>query len=471
MKEKYSHDALKKKLEQLPVPDEEQSWQKMKALWDKDKKNRRILPPFFLNCAGWSLLILLTAGGIFIFRPFSKDNSVSKIDSVETKNIQTGKTSQTPKTKTSSDSGIAYDSRRNDIVFSVPLKNKDDQNSGNKKDQNLSSKLNDKEGNKRTSSNPPVLSRLNKTKEHRLQPIAGSRINKDLAQSIDDNSSENIVVEKDSVPIPGNEALAQSIKDSISENNIVANKDPGQINDSTTLEKTGKDSLLSEKSLVPKKQKNPDFYLTMGLSLQQQLPLNGQSLNSYSVNGRKSALADYLPAIYLRLYKDKWFLQAGFRYSAPEATKEVTYRSTTTRNSARRTVTFATFRLKKTFSHQVPFSFNYSLLPNFSFGAGGMYSRFQTAVSEMELKRRNQRTNIETVSKNILAIPSNTDSVFTASQWHYLLQTEYSWKKWGVGLRYTGGLQPFIRYIENGIRKEEKNNSLQVLLRYNFVKR
>ena len=109
--------------------------------------------------------------------------------------------------KTSSDSGIAYDSGRNDTVFSVPFKNKGYQNSGNKKDQDAVIKLNNKERNKRTGSNPPVFSRLNKTKEQRLQPIAGSRINKDLAQSIKDNTSENIVVQKDSAPLPGNEGF------------------------------------------------------------------------------------------------------------------------------------------------------------------------------------------------------------------------------------------------------------------------
>jgi hypothetical protein len=67
--------------------------------------------------------------------------------------------------------------------------------------------------------------------------------------------------------------------------------------------------------------------------------------------------------------------------------------------------------------------------------------------------------------------PSMADSVFTSSQWNYLLQAEYSWKKWGAGFRYTGGLQPFIRYIENGIIKEEKNHSLQFFLRYDFLKR
>jgi hypothetical protein len=438
MKEKYSHDALNKKLEELSVPDEEQSWQKMKALLDKDEKNDRILPPFFLNCAGWALLMLFIAGGIFIFRPFSEDNSVSKINPIEKKKTPAGKIFQTPQAKSSSENG------RDSIGFSVPLKNKDYQNPGNKKDKNLITKVNNREGNKRTASNPSVLSRLKKNGVERLQPVIIS---------------------------PVNEALTQSIQDSTSENNIVIKKDSGQINDSTTLEKIDKDSLVSEKKLVQEEQKIPNFYLAAGLSLHQQLPLNGQSLNAYSVNGRISSLADYLPAIYLRLYKEnKWFLQAGFRYSAPQATKELLYRSTTTRDIVRRTTAHATLRLKKTFYHQLPFSFNYSLLPNFSLGAGGMYSRFEGAVSEIELRVRNNQTNTETVTRNIMKVPSTMDSVFTASQWNYLLQAEYSWKKWGVGFRYTGGLQPFILYTENGIMKEEINHSLQVFLRYDFLK-
>src|SRR5688572_7984146 len=115
MKEKYSHDALNKKLEELSLPDEEQSWQKMKALLDKDEENDRILPPFFLTCAGWALLILFIAGGIFIFWPFSDDNSVSKIYPIEKKK-PAGEISQTPQAKTSSENG------RDSTVFSVPLK-------------------------------------------------------------------------------------------------------------------------------------------------------------------------------------------------------------------------------------------------------------------------------------------------------------------------------------------------------------
>jgi hypothetical protein len=482
MKEKYSHDALNKKLEELSLPDEEQSWQKMKALLDKDEKKDRILPPFFLNCAGWALLILFTAGIIFIFHPFSEDNSVSKednsvskIDPIEKKKMPAGEASKTPQAKSSSENG------RNSTVFSVPLKTKDHQNPGDKKYESLITKVNNSEEKKRTGVNSPVLSRLKKYEERTLQPAINSPINEALTQSIQDKASENnIVIEKDSRQI--NDSASENdivirkdpsqISVSTSENNMVVKKDFGQINDSTTLEKTDKDSIVSEKKTGHEKNKTSNFYLAAGLSLHQQLPINGQSLNDYSVNGRKSSFADYLPAIYLRLYKEnKWFLQAGFRYSAPQATKELLYRSTTTRDNIRRTTTIATLRLKKTFYHQLPFSFNYSLFPNFSLGGGGIYSRFESAISEIELKVRNNQTNTETVTRSIINIPPTTDSVYTTSQWHYLLQAEYSWKKWGAGFRYTGGLRPFIRYIENGIMKKEKNNSLQIFLRYDFLKR
>jgi len=439
MKEKYNHEALNKKLEELSLPDEEQSWQKMKALLDREEENDRILPPFFLTCAGWALLILFIAGGVFIFWP-SNEDSISKTDPTKKKEISAGNTPQLPQVKTSSDSNS------DTIGFSSPSKIEHYQIPLDQKNKNLKTKVNNKiEEKKRTGAKRPVLLPLKKnTDAGTPQPSVNSPINENPTQTVQDKTSDSIITKKDSV----------------------------QIKDTAALETIDKDSLVVEKKIEPKEKKNQNFYFAAGLSLQQQLPIGGQSLTPYSAYGRKSSLSNYLPAIYLRFYKEnRWSLQVDFRYGAPQATKELSYRSTTTRDSMRRTTTSATLRLKKTFYHQLPFSFNYSPFPDFSFGAGGMYSRFESAVSENELKVRNNQTNTETVTRRIIKIPSTTDSVFTASQWNYLLQAEYSWKKWGAGFRYTGGLQPFIRYTENGIKKEEKNHSLQVFLRYDFLKR
>ena len=54
----------------LPLPDQEQSWQHMKQMLDDDDRKRRILPPVFLNCAGWAVALLLVVGAAWlIVRP------------------------------------------------------------------------------------------------------------------------------------------------------------------------------------------------------------------------------------------------------------------------------------------------------------------------------------------------------------------------------------------------------------------
>jgi hypothetical protein len=178
----------------------------------------------------------------------------------------------------------------------------------------------------------------------------------------------------------------------------------------------------------------------------------------------------------VRLHRqEKWFIDGGFRYGAPQSVKEVSYNTNSFIQvdslQGQVTVTTTTFTssLKKTFYHQVPFSFNYMVRPNLSLGAGLVYSRFYGAVSEEEVRiKRNQVDSL--ASKKIVQVPSNTDSFFTKSQIQLLLQTEYQWKRLGLGLRYTKGLQPFLRYISNGQLKEEKNQSLQLYLRFRIWK-
>ena len=55
----------------LPLPGEEQSWQKMKQMLDEDDRKRKPLVPIFLkSCAGWGLasLLVITAAW-FILKP------------------------------------------------------------------------------------------------------------------------------------------------------------------------------------------------------------------------------------------------------------------------------------------------------------------------------------------------------------------------------------------------------------------
>ena len=59
MKERLPYEeSIKDQLNDLPIPDEGQAWQKMELLLDKDDDRRRIIPPIITGCLGWGLLTL-----------------------------------------------------------------------------------------------------------------------------------------------------------------------------------------------------------------------------------------------------------------------------------------------------------------------------------------------------------------------------------------------------------------------------
>jgi hypothetical protein len=130
-------------------------------------------------------------------------------------------------------------------------------------------------------------------------------------------------------------------------------------------------------------------------------------------------------------------------------------------------LTTTTLRLKKTYYHQLPLTFNYYIKPGWSVGIGGMYSRFYGAVTEREVRNTNVQTQAETVTKQITRVQHFTDSFLYKTQVHLLLQTDYRWKRFSFGLRYTRDLQPFIRYtMPDGKLSAEKGQSLQFIVRY-----
>ena len=41
----------------IQLPDQDAAWKNMEQKLDDDKRNKRIIPPFFIHCAGWSTLM------------------------------------------------------------------------------------------------------------------------------------------------------------------------------------------------------------------------------------------------------------------------------------------------------------------------------------------------------------------------------------------------------------------------------
>src|SRR5690349_5393315 len=78
-------ENIKSRLNDLPIPDEDQAWQKMKLLLDDDDDDR-IPPPILLrSCMGWGLMLLTALIIVWlVFHPERQFYSKNK-QSVKTK--------------------------------------------------------------------------------------------------------------------------------------------------------------------------------------------------------------------------------------------------------------------------------------------------------------------------------------------------------------------------------------------------
>lgn len=213
------------------------------------------------------------------------------------------------------------------------------------------------------------------------------------------------------------------------------------------------------------------FFIQAGAGVQQQIPLGGQKRVAFNLNGRKNPLSDYIPSFFVRLEKERrWYVQAEFSYASPKLVKGFSYSRQTRTDSAFRTVT-TNLLLKKVFYRELPLSFNYYLRPNWSAGLGATYSWFHGAITEKQTATRDPQTQAGAVDKQIVPIEHYTDSFLYRSHSYLLLQTNYQWQNLSLGLRFSGDMQPYIKYtLPDGAVTDKRNWSLELLLRLGLWK-
>lgn len=483
MNEKLPYeDELNRQLHHLPLPDEEQAWQKMKKLLDEEDNNRKIPPLFFLkSCGGWSLLfVLLTGIGLwFIFKPQQwlnrehkvavssspeKKSTTSTTEEVARKNSQ--KIKQQTELKRYDDSSLAMNKKQN-------ADDKTEERNRNISKQEWSIVTEKNTSRKITERNNIVIAKKVIPKTKAAQK---GNIKKDVATAKSNSKKDKYsnTNERNEIKKDEESTTQDTMKESRIVVNDVAPKSQPVKDTSTTKQKEAEppslknDSVAKEKNVSEKRQRKQWF--GAGLAVQQQIPFSGQKAVPYNYLGRKGSLADYVPSVYVRLYSAKnWFIQLEFRYGAPQYTKEFIYTQRFQRDSGfgGPVVTNTFYRLKKTYYHQLPASFNYVIKPNWSVGAGVVYSRFYSAISEEEVRQRLLLQPDTLVSKRIVVDKVDSTYFFRRSNLQALLETQYHWKRFSVGARYIQGLQPYINYTDAaGVLRKEKNHSLQVFIRY-----
>lgn len=212
------------------------------------------------------------------------------------------------------------------------------------------------------------------------------------------------------------------------------------------------------------------LFISAGVGVQQSIPVGGQKQVSFNLNGQKNLFSDYIPSLFLRLEKDcTWYLQAEFSYATPRLVNDFSY-SRQTRADTAQTIT-TNLLLKKVFYRELPFSFNYYLRPHWTVGAGATYSWFQGAITEKQTATRNLQNPTGFVAKQIVPIERYTDSFLYRSHSYLLLQTNYQWQSLSLGLRFSKDVQPYIKYtLPDGTVADKRNWSLELLVRLGLWK-
>ncbi len=464
----------------LPLPDENMAWADMKRRLEEDDDDG-IIPIWLRGCGLWVLIAIILIGiGWWFIRPDKWWNKKQATESMTTtgqnghnadRKINATKTTDTtrlrsgtrPETKV-----IKTDTIKNP-VNAISNKQPRERRSQKSKDDLIVST--NRPGSKKKKADDKIRTGRSREENKKNAPKANKsrKGNEQVDITIQPAGKENepgivatakdkpVIVTRDSVttiPINARDSLIrQPLPDSTTKKIIDA---------TTKTNETKKDS-----------SKTRSISFSAGIGMHQLIPIAGQKLTPYNSLGRKGSLLDYIPSAFARMYKNnKWFIQLEFRYGAPQYTKEFTYQQQSKLDSIgpqRFTVTTST-KLKKTFYHQLPVTFNYLVLPNLSVGSGIVWNKFVSAISKKESNWRNNTTLQDSAVNNGI-FSDKTDTLFKRSYFQALIETQYQWRRFSLGARYSFGLQPYINFtLPGGARQHERNKSLQFFIRYELWK-
>lgn len=441
----------------LPLPDAEASWQKMKLLLEEDERRRRIVPLPFWRYAGLAMLMIaLIAGGWWLMKrePVYTNTKIKVEAKVEQK-------SQKKEVKKPN-----YKQSTNKPEESNTISSKE--NSTGEKQVAIVEPQADSKLNK----NETGAERKSPVRQTRQQQSNGVPSTNNALRSTNDAANKNAAVgtqplQKKETFVPAKQLplLQPSKQDSVS------NETPNVADSSATKDSAVKPAVANNTN-KSKTNELAKLQWSAGAGLQQPVALPGQSSSAYSYNGKHSGVRDYLPSVYLRVQKQKWFAQAEGIFSVPQPVNNFSFSQTTTYDAANLSLNTERIFIDKIYYHQIPVSVNRYITPSWSVGAGGVYNILAGAVTTREVKSTNITNGNESLARTVAPVKGFKDSFLYKTTAGILLQTDYHWKRLSIGLRFTQNLQPFIQYTTpNGEVISEKTRALQAVLRFRLWER
>ena len=482
---------LADKLHQLPLPDVEPNWQQMKVLLDKEMPRGG---GYWRWITGIGLLLLML-GGTWYFTSTSANEKITTAVAAEPTSRhekETAKsTASTPESEPGSKTAggsISSQKINPQITDSIKKTNEEILLERLKTEKPLStrnpSSTNPETPNSRKLSQATAITDEAVIAGNSSVQIKGDKSNKKVStnqpignltipQPLTGNMSKNVDYD------PGKYAIVFFPTDnSRIESNIPGmavdslNKNYSRIfpaNKPIAASAAAKTKSAKAKNLAIGENKN----LAFGFSLPMTFPLGDQKPGPYNVNAKPNTVTDYIPVPHLQYHvNNKVYLQTEIQLMKPQFIQPVLMYQHRTEYPSTNSIHYNSIYARKLYYFNIPVGIHYSPFQHFYLGTGLQFSSLVSGVAMHEETSFVIGSGIRTiVNQSYEKFKNDTISdMIDNSEFRLMLDANYYWKKFTVGLRYNQALSNYVSFRLNNVSPlfQDKNKSLQFYLRYNL---
>lgn len=470
-------DELKRGLGNLPLPDEDMAWSDMERRLDKGDDRKPMLPPVLRGCAAMGLLLLVLGIAALVWvnpfnwlvdQPRRDSDTTNATNEIQLNTKKDSNNLQTSPINNNDEIGSVTDSTTTNPIIAKPAAPGEITakiSAGNSASSSLrrqGKKIPFDRDRKLRSTNQFTKNKPGRNEQVGRQAVSRRSSKGRLSSSVSGKAEEM------QEPVDTSAISIDQPGPLINYGDSLLRKTVSTIVPKDTAKKLVDDTTVAGKNSESNPKEKRALYFGAGVGLHQLIPIAGQRSTPYSASGRKNSLGDYIPSVYLRLYKEKrWFIQSEFRYGAPQYTREQVFSQAKSVDSSGVYETVNNSSVKKTFYHQLPLSFNYFVLPGLSIGAGISYNRFSSAVVQQESYQRNIASQVDSFRVSTIEQHKGVDTNFAKSYFQGLFELQYQRKRLSTGMRYSFGLQPYLIFTLPGAQQSrEKNSAFQFFIRY-----
>jgi hypothetical protein len=217
-----------------------------------------------------------------------------------------------------------------------------------------------------------------------------------------------------------------------------------------------------------------DETFAFGLSLPLAFPLGDQEALGYNSRGAVNTISDYIPSPHFQYhFNNKTYVQAGLQFSSPQFIRPILLYEHE-RMTQPNVIEYNSIYARKLYYFNLPVSVYHSPLRNFYLGAGLQFSSMMSGVAQFQqIKRFNPIVGPaqEYISTYYAKFKNDSlSSRFNSNEVRLLLDINYYWNRFTVGLMYNQAFNNYVSFQVNPGTPYifDKNKSLQFYLRYNI---